>query len=137
MNLLEVMTGCETENRYQVFAADSAGERKVGPVIFSCKEHSSWCSRNCLAGNCRPFDMTINHSNLYDPHQEKPFLLLHRECRCTCLCLNRPSVDVQLVENGANENIGSVRAPFSCCDLLLEIWDKNDNHKYSVKGSCC
>lgn len=45
--MLEMLTGCETENRYKVYAADEGLER-VGRPIFKCKEKSSFMARNCL-----------------------------------------------------------------------------------------
>jgi len=67
LELLEIITGCETENRYNIYPACPSGE-KFGPAIFHARERSGWCARNCLAGNCRPFEITISHVNLYDPH---------------------------------------------------------------------
>ena len=43
----EVITGCETENKYIVFPSDDEGN-PVGESIFECKEKSSWMARNCL-----------------------------------------------------------------------------------------
>lgn len=45
--MLEMLTGCETENRYKVYAADENME-KVGESIFKCKEKSNFFARNCL-----------------------------------------------------------------------------------------
>ncbi len=46
MELLEIITGCETKNRYQVFLKYPDG---TYVYIFKAKENSGWCSRNCLA----------------------------------------------------------------------------------------
>lgn len=45
IELLEIMTGCETKNRYHVYIKTMNGEMSY---LFKCKEESSWCSRNCL-----------------------------------------------------------------------------------------
>ena len=46
--LLEALSGCETENKYIVYSADSQGEKKKIP-IFKCREKSGCFSRNCLS----------------------------------------------------------------------------------------
>lgn len=45
--MLEALTGCETENRYKVYASNENMD-KVGDPIFKCKEKSSFLARNCL-----------------------------------------------------------------------------------------
>lgn len=45
VELLEVLTGCETKNRYSVYLRYDNG---VNALLFKCKEESTWCSRNCL-----------------------------------------------------------------------------------------
>ena len=39
------MTGCETENKYVVFAADKDGDKKKKLVLFKCKEKSGFFER--------------------------------------------------------------------------------------------
>ena len=68
--------------------------RVQGEVYLVCKElppvilFISLFIKN--RGHCRPFDMTINHKS-HGCNDEKPFLRLHRECKCTFLCANRYS----------------------------------------------
>lgn len=45
VELFEVLTGCETKNRYSVYLRYDNG---VNALLFKCKEESSWCARNCL-----------------------------------------------------------------------------------------
>ena len=45
--MLEALTGCETENRYKVYGSNENMD-KVGDPIFKCKEKSSFLARNCL-----------------------------------------------------------------------------------------
>jgi len=45
IELLEVLTGCETKNRYSVYLRYENG---VNALLFKCKEESSWCARNCI-----------------------------------------------------------------------------------------
>ena len=46
VELLEVLTGCETKNRYSVILNFPNG---TSAFLFKCKEDSSWCSRNCVS----------------------------------------------------------------------------------------
>lgn len=45
IEFLEVLTGCETKNRYHVYIKTQTGEMIY---LFKCKEESTWCQRNCL-----------------------------------------------------------------------------------------
>jgi len=47
--LLEAITGCETENKYEVFAADKDGDKKKKLILFKCKEKSGCCERQFLS----------------------------------------------------------------------------------------
>ena len=44
IELIEVLTGCETPNKYHVYVVTDTGEQVY---IFKCKEKSNWCQRNC------------------------------------------------------------------------------------------
>ena len=46
VEILEAITGCETNNRYNVFL--NYGDENYA-YVFKCKEESDWISRNCLA----------------------------------------------------------------------------------------
>ena len=134
VELLEAMTGCETENRYHVYGYDPATQQKKAQ-IFKCKEKSDCCSRQCLSGACRPFEMTI--STLKANGEYEPFLKLERPCMCTFLCFNRPEVLVTLVENGRAEFLGKVIDPFNCCNMEINTYDQNNTRKHKIYGSCC
>lgn len=43
LELFEVLTGCETKNRYMVYLKDGNNYY----YVFKCKEESEWCMRNC------------------------------------------------------------------------------------------
>jgi hypothetical protein len=44
VELLEILTGCETANRYHVYVRTLNGNFVY---LFKCKEESDWCMRNC------------------------------------------------------------------------------------------
>jgi hypothetical protein len=42
-----------------VYGTKSDGEINKKTPLFKCKEKSGFCSRLCLSGECRPFDMKV------------------------------------------------------------------------------
>jgi len=136
LEMLEIVSGCETENKYHVFAMDKNGNKK-GRKIFKCKERSSCCARQCLSGACRPFSMEINTLIRGEDDDYEPFLHLERPCKCTCLCFQRPEVQVMLVEGGRNEYLGKIIDPWNWCNMEFKVYDKDNAKKYTIEGSCC
>ena len=51
VELLEIVSGCETNNRYDVFCEMNG----VKYFCFRCKEDSSWCMRNMCPSDLRSF----------------------------------------------------------------------------------
>ena len=134
MQWLEVVSGCEVENRYHVYGYDPATQQKKAK-LFKCKEKSGWCSRQCLSGSCRPFKMNI--SSIKPTGELEPFIQMERPCTCTFLCFNRPEVHVNLVENGRTEYLGKVVDPFKCCSMEVDTSDHENEKKFRIHGSCC
>ena len=134
MEWLEVVSGCETENRYHVYGFDPLTQQKKAK-LFKCREKSDWCSRQCLSGSCRPFKMNI--STIKPNGEQEPFLQMERPCRCTFLCFNRPEVHVNLVENGRTEYLGKVIDPFRWCNMEVDTYDHVNEIRYRIYGSCC
>ena len=133
--LLEVLTGCETQNKYTVFACDVAGNRE-GLPLFKCKERSGWCNRNCLPGDCRKFKMEVTHdSGGRLPFDGLPFLTMDRPFECTCLCLNRPFIEVNYSENGQNIYLGKVVHEFNICEMFFSVFDKTNTLVYEIRGT--
>lgn len=58
--LLEAMTGCETENKYMIYPSSNDGDKLKNP-IFKAKEKSDCFYRVCCNGDCRPFKINIAH----------------------------------------------------------------------------
>jgi len=135
--MLEMLTGCETENRYKVYAADQGLER-VGRPIFKCKEKSGFFARNCLSGDCRPFEMKVVHEDREEDDDVDDMILhLNRSCKCTVCCMNRPEIAVTLKEQGDNRYLGKVVSDWACCDMLFTVYDDSNNIVYKVSGNCC
>ena len=73
VEILEVMTGFETANKYKVL-------NSMGQEVYKAKEKSNYCTRN-YCGASRPFGMEIKDN------QGNEVIHLERPLRCTsCLC---------------------------------------------------
>jgi len=113
-------------------------EGETGKKMFQCNEVSNFCMRQCVSNFCRPFSAVINQCNPGEsPDEHKPFLMLERLCTCSCLWMNRPKISVRWIEDGRNEFLGTVKDSFDWGDIKLEIFDKEDKLRYTIKGSCC
>lgn len=120
-DLLNIVTGCERNNRYKLRAWDpQAGAQKASDGIrsddiYKMKEQSDCMCRICL-GSMREFKMSLYPyaEGQYPPAGADIFYLpgavtLERPFRCTLLCLNRP---VLRVRHGTVGYIGEIRYPF-------------------------
>lgn len=118
IDLLNIVTGCERNNRYKlrvwdpVSGADKATDGIRSQDIFKMKEQSDCCCRLCL-GPARAFKMALYPyaEGQYPPPDADVFFLpgavtLERPFRCTFACLQRP---VLRVRHGSVGYIGEVR----------------------------
>lgn len=48
MSALEVVTGCERQNKYDIYLKKDGKVKKKGKPLWKAKEKSGCCSRNCL-----------------------------------------------------------------------------------------
>lgn len=136
-DLLEALTGCETANRYYVYELNNAGGAKK-KKIFKCKEKSGCCARNCLAPDCRPFDMEIKKvAKDDDYHTDEVVIQMERKCQCTCYCFNRPEMKVYLTQGGQKTYVGRVVDNYDFCNFSYNVYDQHDKVAYFIKASCC
>ena len=134
VEMIEALTGCETQNRYHVFLQTQMGLK----YAFKCNEKSDACSRCCCPGESRPFTMIIRHIISYDQLNSdlaKIIIQIDKPCTMACCCLCRPHMDVRFVDT--NQFLGRVRQPCTCCDLETEIYDGSGNLRYQIIGDCC
>jgi hypothetical protein len=137
IEVFEMLSGCETPNRYHVFVQNAQGYNQY---LFKCKEESGWCMRNCCPSSGREFSMKLKHINAATQIKSNDFLnvyaTLFKPFKCTCCCLARPELLLSL--NGHEQQyVGKVKEEFTCCDPLFTIKDGNGNPVYSVKCDCC
>jgi len=135
LDLLEAMTGCEQGNTYYVYPLGKDGDKK-GKKLLKAKEKSSCFAKQCMSGDCRPFQLKVNLEDDSEELDNEPFLLLDRPCKCTFMCCNRPELTVTYVEDGKNEYIGKIINPWTCCNIIMDIHDKDNNLKYKIEASC-
>jgi hypothetical protein len=134
IEMFEVITGCETQNRYQVFIQSPMGLK----YAFQCNERSGCCSRCCCSNDCRSLEIIVRHLTSaaeIDPDLAKIYMKAKKPCALACFCCCRPSIDVVLVEE--NRFLGRVSEPFTCCDRDAEVYDASNNLIYRIEGDCC
>ena len=71
--------------------------KKKGKPLWKAKEKSGCCSRNCLNNQCRPMKLKIQNCSQLD--EDPTCIVMEKECSCTCLCFNRPVIDVYFNED--------------------------------------
>lgn len=131
IELLEVLTGCETKNRYKGYVWDpvrgaekpSAGK---GDEIFKMKEDSGCFERQCC-GPARAFTMDISVDSDKIPKMDDDVIVLERPFKCTCLCFNRSVIRVSHKRLGL---IGEVYNPFTCCTHELVVRYPKDTAEF-------
>lgn len=145
MDWMEAFTGCERPNEYYVYARHPQKEnKKKGSKIFKYKEHSDCCERQCLKGDCKPFDMKVKSEVTGAPDSQ----VMHcvKECRCTYLCFNRSDMKCYYNElkslGGPDLFLGKVYDPWDCCHFSFQIrTGPNDAEcnkiEYIIWGSVC
>ena len=133
IEFFEVISGCETQNRYQVFLQSPMGLK----YAFQCNEKSGCCSRCCCPNNCRSLEIIIKHltSAMEDPDLANIYIKAQKPCAIGCFCCCRPYIDVVLHKD--KKYLGKVSEPFTCCDRNAEVYDEFNQLRYRIVGDCC
>ena len=135
MEWLEIFSGCETENKYKVYACDVAGN-KEGHPLFKCREKSTCIQRQCLPGDCRKFKLDVTHDSEGKFSMDgEIFLEVIRPFKFTCFCFQRPFVEVNYREGGKNQYIGRILHNFDLCNMHMTLLDKTNKERYTIVGS--
>ena len=151
IELMEVLTGCETPNRYNVYLIDRNKQKKF---LFKCKEESNWFCRNCLPSSNRSFFLRMHHiiSSNKKTDYKKTIADFERPFRFACLCCCRPKMEgfykgdnqenrEMIEENNIKkeqrkEKIGIVIEPFGCAPELV-IHGTDGQIRWKVYGEYC
>ncbi|XP_043558633.1 phospholipid scramblase 2-like [Chiloscyllium plagiosum] len=122
VELLEVLTGFETNNKYQI-------KNSLGQLVYFAAEENDFCNRNCC-GNLRSFDMKILDNlgqeviNLYRP-------LRCAGCCCPC-CLQELEVKAP-----PGEPVGYVIQTWDICLPKFTIQNEKKEPVLKIIGPCC
>ncbi|EUD66258.1 hypothetical protein C922_03453 [Plasmodium inui San Antonio 1] len=116
-------------NRYLVL--DAATEL----LKFTAIESSDCFNRNCLPKMCIPINMKIL---TYGKELSRPDIIVEKDCSCTILCLNRPTIRMYEFSNNNNkELIGTIKSPFSCCSYKFDLYDSAKRKIIYMDDTCC
>lgn len=131
---MEALSGFEKNNKYVLRDED-------GKDVFFVKENSTCMERicgGCCGGLCKAWRMEIyllgEGGVATGMHSMTPFIHLERPCHPTCLCLARPEVIVTDFQTKAH--IGTIREPFTFCNLSFIVLDAMDNPAMNVDACC-
>lgn len=120
VEVLEAITGYEQENKYDIF-------NTYGQYIFTAKEKSSCCQRQCC-GRRREFDMKfLNQYNQEVIHFSRPFAYM---C-CNCCCLSELTVEAPV-----GIAIGRVLQMPGNCKMSLRVECPVGTHVATVDCPC-
>ena len=155
IELLEILSGCETANRYNVYLLD---KNKTKKFLFKCKEESSWCCRNCVPSDNRSFILRMIHiknSNKKTDYK-KTIADFERPFKCTCCCLWRPIMTAYYHDESKNKKrkrgqnkeekeankirsqhlMGRVEELFTCSPEL-HVYGENGEIRWKIMGEYC
>ncbi|CAH1776139.1 unnamed protein product [Owenia fusiformis] len=127
VELLEVVTGFETQNKYEI-------KNSMGQQVYFAQEESGCCMRQCC-GPGRGFTMHITDNLGQEVIRcRRPF----KCCAGCCWCASAECCAYTLiVETPAGEVLGTVRQACSPWTPKFTIMDANDQTIFDVKGPCC
>ena len=91
VELLEMVEGCESTSRYNVYLFDKEKKKKF---LFKCKDDSTCCCRKCIPASNRSFKLRMFH--VKDSNKRvnyyKSIASFERQHGCSCCCLCRPGM---------------------------------------------
>ncbi|KAJ3665705.1 hypothetical protein Zmor_001191 [Zophobas morio] len=119
VELLEVITGFETENKYQI-------KNSLGQQVYFAAEDSDFCTRNCC-GPLRPFDMKI-----FDNYKNE-VIHFYRPLACQACCY---PCCLQTIEVSAppGNPIGSVEQEWSIFYPTFAVKNANGDTVLRIEG---
>lgn len=126
LELLEIITGFETQNKYAV-------KNQTGQTVYYASEQSDCCSRNCC-GPFRGFEMPIvdiyGHEII---HLIRPFTCNFCNCCGCCKCCLQ-KVDVY---SPPGTLVGTVQEVWTFCIPKFKVLDPGGNVVLRITGPCC
>ncbi|GCB72857.1 hypothetical protein scyTo_0002225 [Scyliorhinus torazame] len=122
VELLEVLTGFETNNKYQI-------KNSLGQLVYFAAEENDFCNRNCC-GNMRSFDMKI----IDNLGQE--VMTLYRPLKCTGCCCPCCLQELEVMAP-PGQPVGSVIQTWDLCLPKFTIQNEKKEPVLKIIGPCC
>ncbi|XP_041949675.1 phospholipid scramblase 1 [Alosa sapidissima] len=122
VELLEAFLGCETKNKYEI-------KNSMGQKIFSAKEDTNCCNRNCC-GPMRPFDLLIKD------HNDQEVIHLIRPFRCASCCCPCCLQEIE-VQSPPGTTIGYVVQDWHMFLPKLSVLGPSKENLMKIEGPCC
>lgn len=122
VEILEVMTGFETANKYKVL-------NSVGQEVYKAKEDTDCCTRQCC-GPARPFDMNITDNTGME------VIHLNRPLRCQACCFPCCLQELE-VSSPPGSVIGTVEQQWSILYPRFVIKDEAGTEILKIEGPLC
>jgi hypothetical protein len=122
IEMLEVLTGFETENKYVI-------KNAMGQQVYFAAESSDCLERQCC-GPARAFSMAIIDNFQREViHLERPFRCGH----CCCPC----HLNELQVQSPPGNVIGYVNEIWTCCYPEFNITDAAGTNQFFIHGPVC
>lgn len=110
LEVLEILTGIETKNRYSISSSNEE-------LIFSAFEESDFCDRSCCPASIRPFDMRIQDM------EGRVVMMLSRRLACDSCCFPCCLMQRMEVASPPGNVIGYIVQEFSLFHPKFRIED--------------
>eukprot|EP00088_Acartia_fossae_P014709 TRINITY_DN1790_c0_g1_i1.p1 TRINITY_DN1790_c0_g1~~TRINITY_DN1790_c0_g1_i1.p1 ORF type:complete len:247 (+),score=39.63 TRINITY_DN1790_c0_g1_i1:58-798(+) len=130
MNLCEILSGCEVENRFWIKSPE-------GETLFWAKEHSTLTQRLCC-GNIRALTMTIEDQTKQSVIEiERPLKCMGFCCKCAF-----PKLTQEMTVRVDGETVGKVEERPTWWNQVIYLHDNSGNQVLKVRGDsaftfCC
>jgi len=121
VEVLEIVTGIETQNKYEVF-------NSLGQLVYKAKEDSNFCSRQCC-GPLRSFDLHITDL------QGQEVIQLNRPLRCQGCCFPCCLQEMEVCSPPGNV-VGSIEQQWSILYPRFLIKDLTGQPVLKIEGPC-
>jgi len=127
VELLEVLTGFETQNKYRIL-------NNQGQQAYFAKEESECCERQCC-GPSRGFKMHITDNNNQEVITiERPF----KCCAGCCWCASADCCSMELtIKDSQGQLLGHVKQRTSGWKPHYMLYDANMTELARMRGPCC
>lgn len=124
--LMEILTGFEMANKYNVF-------NSMRQQVFFVAEESETCERMCCAPN-RGFQLhVLDNGNQEVARFSREFAY----CKGCCWCADGECGWQVKVECPPGNFLGYIKQRTSKCAPHYSIHDRNNTHMFTIWGPCC